>query len=647
MGLLGDDLGIEQRHAAGSAEQELSVRVLPGGAEMEFVALETVIGVEIRKGPFPRIQAAEAVGGGHPEVAVAVLQDAGHHVTRQSVGFRPGEAGAPVAGAGRDPFARPDPYPSVGRFVQTVHACLEGGVSHIVGQEFPERGVIAHGTVERAQPDRSAPVDQQGAHPLDEVFGDGSEHFLPAGVENGHPGAVGTGIQAVVSSVIGEANHIVRPDASLAGERPEAAARSVGEQAVQIGGDPQHPVPVVGERHDGIVGEPRILRREKGAASILLHAEKAAAVGPDPQGPVGRIPDDGGGAGRVRARLRIRAGGQVAEPVHGLRDDEHAGLERTGPDIALAVFHEGMDFPAGNVVEDIREPGFPDPVGGDVIDQQSARLGPEEERLLAGPLVRAVRKEGDDLARPGVRIPGGADKARRGLMDIESCHGPDEDVPAGIFRESADFRTVQGDAAGVEGRRVHDRETSGFAGEPDPSLRILEQGIDERGGKVPVQEVPPSVLERMGLRVQDIDAVLGGRHPDFRGGGAGADLDDGGDVLGGAGGCGIPEIEMPERVLVRIEDLQAHGGSRPERPPPVLEDGEDVVAGDGVGIAALETEGREVHAVETGDPVLGGDPDKAAGILIDVMHQGAGKPGFGTVQTGCLRPGRRENQYQK
>ena len=281
--LLVDDMGVEHRHASGTAEEQLPVRVFPGGPEVEFVALEAVVGVIVPDAALSRVQAAEPVGGGYPEDSVAVLEDAAYHVAGKAVGLRPGQAGAPVADAGGDPFARADPHDSVGGFVQAVHARLHGEGSHIVGQEFPEGGIVADRAVECPHPDGAAAVDEEGADPLDEVVGDGPDHFLAAGVQDGHSGTVGPCVHAVGFRIVGEANHVVRADALRVGEGLEPSSLGIGEQAVQVGGDPEYAVPVVGQGHDGVVGEPRIVRRVEGPAPVLLHADDAAAVGSDPE----------------------------------------------------------------------------------------------------------------------------------------------------------------------------------------------------------------------------------------------------------------------------------------------------------------------------------------------------------------------------
>ena len=60
--LLAHDLRIEERHAADAAEQQLSVGVPEGGAEMELVTLEAVIDIVIGEGPAGGIQMGEAIG---------------------------------------------------------------------------------------------------------------------------------------------------------------------------------------------------------------------------------------------------------------------------------------------------------------------------------------------------------------------------------------------------------------------------------------------------------------------------------------------------------------------------------------------------------------------------------------------------------
>ena len=231
---------------------------------------------------------------------------------------------------------------------------------------------------------------------------------------------------------------------------------------------------------------------------------------------------------------------------------------------------------------------------------------------------------------------------------VEPLHGPEKEGAArGVLAETADVDVrVHGNVQPEQRRAVHHRQAAGLAGQPYPPGGILEDPVHVRGRQVPVQQIPALVLERVGVWVQDVHPVLGGGHPQFGLAHPRPDFRDAGDVLGGPGRLGIVQVEAAEGVAVRVESLQADGGSRPQGAAAVLEHFEDQVAGQGVGPVAGEAEGGEVHPVEARESVLGGDPHEPAGVLVDVVHLAVRQPGVGRIEPGHLAGGREKSREE-
>ena len=233
-----DNLGIEPRHAAGPAEEQLPVIIPESGSEMELVVLQPVIGIVAGEAAGGRVQVVQAVGGGYPERSVPGFQDGAYDVAGQSVGFAEEAGGAPVAVAGGEPFARPDPDGPVLRFIKTIYARVDGDIPDIVSQEFAGIGIVAERPVERSQPQGPPPVGHQGAHPLVDILDDVLFHFPRLRGNDAEPRAIGAGIQAVLDRIVGKADDIPGSDGILVGEGAEACGRGIGEKAVQVGGGP-------------------------------------------------------------------------------------------------------------------------------------------------------------------------------------------------------------------------------------------------------------------------------------------------------------------------------------------------------------------------------------------------------------------------
>ena len=303
-----------------------------------------------------------------------------------------------------------------------------------------------------------------------------------------------------------------------------------------------------------------------------------------------------------------------------------------------------MDLPAGHAVGNPGQAGFPAMVCLGIVYVQSFRLRAHEEGPASRPLAGPVRQQRDRLARAGCRIGGRADAPRRRTVDVDSVHGPQQDIAAfRIFGETLDDGIpFEGNVHFPHRGCVHDRQAAGLSGQPDASGCILEYPVHERRGQLPVQDAAPPVFQGVGFRIQDVDPLLGSGHPEFGGRRTGPDFQDVGDILGGSGHFRIPEVDMAEGTVVGIECLQAHRRPYPQDAPAVLEDGGDKVAGQRVGPVAGEPEGGEVHPVKPGESAFRGDPDEPARILEDVFDLAAGQAGFGGIQPCHLGTGGKE-----
>ena len=91
-----------------------------------------------------------------------------------------------------------------------------------------------------------------------------------------------------------------------------------------------------------------------------------------------------------------------------------------------------------------------------------------------------------------------------------------------------------------------------------------------------------------------------------------------------------------EGAVVGVEGLQAHGSAYPHDSAAVLVHVQHEVARQGVLLAAFEAEGLEVETVETGEPVLSGNPYESASVLIDVVDLAVRQTVVGGVQSGHL-----------
>ena len=103
------------------------------------------------------------------------------------------------------------------------------------------------------------------------------------------------------------------------------------------------------------------------------------------------------------------------------------------------------------------------------------------------------------------------------MIDIQATHGGDENISAGrVFFEVPDEGLrIQRDPLALHGLPVDHGEAAGFAGEPHPAAGILEKGVDERRGEIPVQKRPARPLQAVRRRIDDVDAVLRRGHPKF------------------------------------------------------------------------------------------------------------------------------------
>ena len=258
------------------------------------------------------------------------------------------------------------------------------------------------------------------------------------------------------------------------------------------------------------------------------------------------------------------ADGQVVEAVHGPGHHQDAGLEGTDPYIPLVVFRESVDFPAGHVEGNPGQAGFAEAIRGLVIDMQAFRFSADDVGLVSGALVRPVGQQRYGLAGAGARIGGRPDAARCRLVDVQAAHGADEDVSVvGVLGKTAGHDSlIQGDVRPAHRRPVHHGKAAGLTGQPHAAGGILEQTAHEDGREIAAQEFATVVLQRVRLRVQDIDALRGCRHPHLGQAGAGLEFDDVGDI-GRRRLRGAVHVHEVEGTVVRVEGLQAPGGAYP------------------------------------------------------------------------------------
>ena len=298
-----------------------------------------------------------------------------------------------------------------------------------------------------------------------------------------------------------------------------------------------------------------------------------------------------------------------------------------------------MDLPAGDVHGDVGNIGLAQFVRIHVIHAQAAAFRADEEAPAAAALMGLAIEEGARLASLRLRVAGGRQGLRLGRIDIQAAHRRQQDIPAdGFLGKSADMSgRIHRDALVLQGGGVHDGQAARLAGQPHPAPGVLENGIDEGRRQISVDAVPAFRLQFVRVRIQDIDAVLGGGHPEFRRPDSRLDLHDGEDVLVGAGHFGVREVHRPERTAAAVELLQAHGRTRPQGSAAIFEDCQHQVAGQGVRLVPAVPEGLEIQSVKTGETVLRGDPHKASAILVDMVHLAIGKVRFGGIKPGHLR----------
>ena len=598
---------------------------------MELIALQAVVGIVIGKNARGRIQAVQAISRGNPQAAVHRLQDGIHHIVGKAVHLGIDGCRAAVAVADGKPFAGPYPDTAVGSLQETVHAGLGGNVTYIIGEQFPLGMVIAQGAVESSHPDNAGTVYVQSTYPLVDVFRNPFDHLLPGNRYNAHTGAVGAHIKEVFLRFVGHAGQVGSTQRRRIGKMPETAGRCVAEQAVQVSGNPQRAVLVKPKGRHRIVGEGAVGGVEDGAGAVGGYAHQSPAVRSHPQGAVPGVPGHGGYASIV--------GPDQIKPVHGARNYQNTCLVCPYPNIALVVFQEGMHLPAGEVLGNRGDIGLPDGVFTHIIHVEAPAFRAHQEGPLPRPLMGFVVKEGNRLAAAGIRVPRRQNGMGRCIINVQSSHRSDEDIsPGGLLGKIPDIGLrVQADLLVLQGGAVHHRQAAGFPGNPHPPAGILEQGENERGREVAVQKGPPAAFERMGFRINDIDAVLGSGHPKLRGAVPYSYFQDGRYMLGGTGRLGVLQIHIRKTAGFRVEGLEAHGCTGPQGSPAVLKHGQHQVAGQGIPPVPAVVERKEIPAVKTGQAVFRRNPDKAAGVLVDIVYLGIGEVVVRCIEAGPLR----------
>ena len=171
----------------------------------------------------------------------------------------------------------------------------------------------------------------------------------------------------------------------------------------------------------------------------------------------------------------------------------------------------------GDILGDVGEPGLAEFIRLHIVNLEPVGLRAYQEGLFSHLLAVAVGHYGVDLAASGSLVGGVAELAAGSLVHIYSLHSAEYYIAGlGILAEGADVGAgVDADVLPAQGETVHDAESAGLAGKPDPAAGVLENGIYEGGREVLVEYVPAGVLQAMAVGVEDIDAVLGGRGPDF------------------------------------------------------------------------------------------------------------------------------------
>ena len=366
--------------SAESAEIEAARRGLAGGSGAEFVALEAVVRLESVDLAAARRQSGQAAERGDPDIAACGAEDVADHVARQAVGLGilPYLAGDFVHA--EEAVVRAEPLGPVGTAPDAVDTGRRVAVGRErIGDDALFCRIVAPGPVVGAYPEQAVRVQVQGADPSVLVADLLGRDPARSGVDNGHPGPVGSHVNKVPRRVITEGADAVGADPFLVGERPDRAAGIHVEQARVVRANPDGAVFVAGQAHNGIVGQRGILDGvfPLRSAPVERLPEDAGAVRGHPE--ILSVLINGCDAGAVFARDASAAATHIREAEHGLGGNHHAVLVNAQPDVSLSVDGAVGGAPAADVLPDGGQRRVAHFLAVRVEQQQAAVLVAEQE----------------------------------------------------------------------------------------------------------------------------------------------------------------------------------------------------------------------------------------------------------------------------